>query len=103
LLEPEIIKNIVIVWLGGNGKEWASQVEFNLVQDVKAAQVVFNSGVPFVVLPTRPVISHFHTTIPELKHYLEGKNELADYLYDMVVEYGQGREAWSKVIWMSQV
>lgn len=99
LLEPEIIKNIVIVWLGGNGMEWATQVEFNLFQDVKAAQVVFNSGVPFVVLPTRPVISHFHTTIPELKYYLEGKNELSDYLYDMVVEYGEGREAWSKVIW----
>jgi len=99
LLEPEIINNIVVVWLGGNGLDWPHQREFNLVQDVLAAQVVFNSGVPFVVLPTRPVISHFHTTIPELKHYLEGKNELSDYLYDIVVEYSHGREAWSKVIW----
>lgn len=99
LLEPEIIKNIVVVWLGGNSLDWPHQKEFNLVQDVLAAQVVFNSGVPFVVLPTRPVISHFHTTIPELKHYLEGKNELSDYLYDIVVEYSHGREAWSKVIW----
>ena len=99
LLEPEIIKNIVVVWLGGNSLDWPHQREFNLVQDVLAAQVVFNSGVPFVVLPTRPVISHFHTTIPELKYYLEGKNELTDYLYDIVVEYSHGREAWSKVIW----
>ena len=54
---------------------------------------------PFVILPTRPVISHFHTTIPELKYYLEGKNELSDYLYKIVVEYSKGRDAWSKVIW----
>lgn len=99
LIEPEIIKNIVIVWLGGNSLDWPHQKEFNLVQDVLAAQVVFNSGVPFVVMPTRPVISHFHTTLPELKHYLKDKNELSDYLYDIVVEYSGGREAWSKVIW----
>ncbi len=99
LMEPEIIKNIVVVWLGGNDFSWPHQREFNLIQDVKAAQVVFNSGVPFVVMPTNPVISHFHTTIPELKYYLEGKNELSDYLYNIVVEYSGGRPAWSKVIW----
>jgi len=99
LIEPKIIENIVVVWLGGNSLEWPHQREFNLKQDVLAAQVVFNSGVPFVVMPTRPVISHFHTTIPELKYYLEGKNELSDYLYEIVVEYSGGRDAWSKVIW----
>ena len=99
LIEPQIIQNIVVVWLGGNGLNWPHQKEFNLRQDVLAAQVVLNSGVPFVVLPTRPVISHFHTTLPELKYYLEGKNELSDYLYNIVVDYSGGREAWSKVIW----
>ena len=99
LIEPKIIENIVVVWLGGNGLHWPHQKEFNLHQDVLAAQVVLNSGVPFVIMPTRPVISHFHTTIPELKFYLEGKNELSDYLYNIVVEYSQGRDAWSKVIW----
>ena len=99
LIEPEIIKNIVVVWLGGNGLNWPHQREFNLRQDVLAAQIVFNSGVPFVVMPTRPVISHFHTTVPELKYYLKDKNELSDYLYDIVVEYSGGRDAWSKVIW----
>jgi purine nucleosidase len=99
LLEPDIIWNMVVVWLGGNGLDWPHQREFNLAQDVLAAQVVLNSGVPLVVLPTRPVISHFHTTIPELRHYLEDRNELSDYLFDITFEYSQGREAWSKVIW----
>jgi inosine-uridine nucleoside N-ribohydrolase len=99
LIEPEIIKNIVVVWLGGNGLNWPHQREFNLKQDVLAARVVFDSGVPLVVMPCRPVVSHFHTTIPELKYYLEGKNELSDYLYNIVREYSGGKEAYSKVIW----
>jgi len=99
LIEPKIIENIVVVWLGGNSLDWPSQREFNLQQDVLAAQVVFNSGVPFVTMPCHPVVSHFHTTIPELKYYLEDKNELADYLYNIVVEYSGGHEAFSKVIW----
>ena len=99
LIEPEIIKNIVVVWLGGNDLNWPTQKEFNLMQDVLAAQVVLNSGVPMVIMPCRPVVSHFHTTIPELSTYLKGKNELSDYLYNIVLNYSGGREAWSKVIW----
>ncbi|MGK7394193.1 MAG: nucleoside hydrolase [Candidatus Cyclobacteriaceae bacterium M3_2C_046] len=99
LMEPKIIKNIVVVWLGGRGLNSPHQKEFNLRQDILSVQVVLNSGVPFVILPTRPVVSHLHTTIPELKYHLEGKNELSDYLYDIVVEYSQGRDAYSKVIW----
>jgi inosine-uridine nucleoside N-ribohydrolase len=99
LIEPEIIKNIIVVWLGGNGLNWPTQKEFNLMQDVLAAQVVLNSGVPMVIMPCRPVVSHFHTTIPELSYNLKSKNELSDYLYNIVLEYSGGRDAWSKVIW----
>ena len=99
LIEPKIIERIVVVWLGGNALYWPHQWEFNLQQDVVAAQVVFNSGVPFVTLPCQNGVSHLHTTIPELKYYLEGKNELSDYLYKIVLEYSGGQKAWSKVIW----
>jgi len=99
LIEPEIIRNIVVVWLGGNGLDWPHQKEFNLMQDVKAAQVVLNSGVAIVIMPCRPVVSHFHTTIPELEYYLKGKNALSDYLLSSTIEYSGGRDTWSKVIW----
>lgn len=99
LIDPEIIKNIVVVWLGGNGLEWPHQKEFNLMQDVKAAQVVLNSGVPLVIMPCQPVVSHFHTTIPEMEKYLKGKNQLSDYLLSSTIEYSGGRDTWSKVIW----
>ncbi len=99
LIEPKIIENIVVVWLGGNGLNWPHQKEFNLMQDVKAARVVLNSGVPLVIMPCKPVVSHFHTTIPELTYFLKGKNKLSDFLYNNVIEYSHGQEAWSKVIW----
>jgi len=99
LIEPAIIQNIVIIWLGGNGLDWPHQREFNMGQDITASQVILNSGVPLVIMPCRPVVSHFHTTIPEIETYLKGKNELADYLCNIVVEYGHGRDAWSKVLW----
>jgi inosine-uridine nucleoside N-ribohydrolase len=99
LIEPEIIKNIVIVWLGGNSLDWPHQKEFNLMQDVKAAQVVLNSGVPMVIMPCQPVVSHFHTTIPEMQYYLKGKNPLSDYLLNMTIEFSGGHDYWSKVIW----
>ena len=100
LIEPEIINNIIVVWLGGHGLDWPTQTEFNLVQDVLAAQVVFNSGVPLVVTPCVPVVSHFHSTLPELEYYLKGKNELTDYLYEIVEGYNsENLDAWSKEIW----
>ena len=101
LIEPKIIENIVVVWLGGNDLNWPHQKEFNLMQDVHAARVVLDSGVPFVIMPCHPVVSHFRTTIPELEHYLKGKNELSDYLFNIVLEYSGGHkpDAWSKVIW----
>lgn len=99
LIEPKIIEKIVIVWLGGNGLDWPGQKEFNLMQDVKAAQVVLNSGVPVVIMPCNPVVSHFHTTIPELEYYLKGKNQVSDYLLSSTIEYSEGHKTWSKVIW----
>jgi len=99
LIEPEIIENIVVVWLGGNGLNWPHQKEFNLMQDVLAARTVLNSGVPLVIMPCNPVVSHFHTTIPELEYYLKGKNKISDYLLSSTTEYSEGRGTWSKVIW----
>jgi purine nucleosidase len=99
LLEPGIIENIVVVWLGGNSLNWPHQQEFNMAQDIIASQVILNSGVPLVIMPCRPVVSHFHTTLPEMEYFLKGKNELSDYLFNIVTEYSKGREAWSKVLW----
>ncbi len=97
---PEIKEKITVIWLGGHALHWQDTREFNLKQDIKAAQIVFDSAVPLVVIPCNGVCSAFRTTVPELEYYLRGKNELCDYLIDITAAYNtSGQMAWSKPIW----
>lgn len=99
LLQPEIIKKIVVVWLGGNDLNWDHVKEFNLRQDVLATRIVFDSGVPLVLIPCLGVASHLITTIPELEKCLDGKSRIGTYLTDIVRNYTKDPYGWSKVIW----
>jgi inosine-uridine nucleoside N-ribohydrolase len=99
LIEPEIIKHIVVVWLGGNALYWPSAVEFNLRQDVPAARVIFDSGVPFVQIPCQGVTTHLLTTLSELNEFVRGKNAIGDYLCEIYEAYMPDHYARSKVIW----
>ncbi len=99
LLEPEIIRNIVVVWLGGHNLNWPHSREFNLAQDVPAAQVVLDSGVPFVIAPCYGVSSHLLTTLPELQACIGGVNRVGDYLCQIFSEYKPDAFAASSVIW----
>ncbi|MBQ8356743.1 MAG: nucleoside hydrolase [Clostridia bacterium] len=97
---PEIADKAVVVWLGGHALHWKNNKEFNLYQDVPGAQVLFDSNIPLVQIPCNGVCSAFHTTIPELSYYMEGKNELCDYLLQFTKDYMKpGAKCWSKVIW----
>jgi hypothetical protein len=51
LMEPSIIHNIVVVWLGGNSINWKNTREFNFSQDLNASRLIFDCGVPFMQLP----------------------------------------------------
>lgn len=99
LLSPEIIKHIVVVWLGGQPHTWPTAREFNLQQDVPAARVILDSGVPFVHVPCKNVAEHLTTTKAELAEHIAGCNPLADYLYETLCGYSDDHFAWAKVIW----
>ncbi len=99
LIDPSIIKNIVVVWLGGNGHNWPHQREFNFRQDLNASRVIFDSGVPFVQLPCTPVVTHFRTTVPEMERYVGGRGPIGDYLLDIFKRYKKDHFGWSKVLW----
>lgn len=99
LLEPSILPNIVVVWLGGNGHQWPHQREFNYQQDLKASRVIFDSGVPLVQLPCTPVVTHFATTVPEMERYVGGRGAIGEYLLQIFKEYHKDHFAWSKVLW----
>lgn len=99
LIEPRIIEKIVVVWLGGHALHWHDIREFNLQQDVLAARVVFDCGVPLIHIPCANVVTHLSTTVAELERYLDGKSAIGSYLTQIVREYGGDHYAWSKVIW----
>jgi inosine-uridine nucleoside N-ribohydrolase len=99
LIDPSIIKNIVVVWLGGNGHNWPHQREFNFGQDLNASRIIFDCGTPFVQLPCRPVVTHFATTVPEMEKYVGGRGAIGDYLLKIFKEYRKDHFGWSKVLW----
>jgi len=99
LTAPDIIDRIVVVWLGGQPWYWPSAGEFNLQQDVPAAQVVFDSGVPLVQIPCKNVSEHLRTTLPEMAAYVRGQGRIGDYLYEIFEAYHPDHFAYSKVIW----
>lgn len=102
LINPEIIDKIVIVWLGGNAQEWPDTKEFNMMQDVAAARVIFGCGSPVVQLPCAGIVDHFYISEPELNYWFMDKNPLATYLAKSVIAeanaYAEGKP-WTRVIW----
>lgn len=99
LMRPEIINRIVVVWLGGHPYYWPDTREFNLRQDVAAARVVFDSGVPLVQIPCKNVAEHLRTTLPEMETYVKGRGDIGDYLFETYETYFSEHYARSKVIW----
>jgi len=107
LLEPQLVRKIVVVWLGGNPVGWPTAREFNLMQDIHASRILLDSGVPLVIIPCQLVTTHLATTIPELEYFLGNSGPIGRYLYentrDFVLERmgSRSRSQWavSKVIW----
>jgi inosine-uridine nucleoside N-ribohydrolase len=99
LTAPEIIRRIVVVWLGGNSTYWHTAAEFNLEQDMHASRVMFESGVPLVHVPCYNVASMLVTTEAEIDRYVKGRGKIGDYLsttYSACYDDHFGR---SRVIW----
>jgi len=99
LLRPDIVRHIVVVWLGGHALYWQTTREFNLQQDGPAARVLFDSGVPLIQIPAFNVTSHMLTSVYELEACLGGKNALCDALIELFRSYHGDHFAWNKEIW----
>lgn len=110
VIEPSIAKRIVVVWIGGHPHHWPHARDFNLKQDIAAAQVLFDCGVPLVHIPAGDVAALLTITLPELEAGLKGKSPIATKLFGNVEDYYTesgankkqprfGENAWRKVIW----
>lgn len=102
LIDPSLRDRCVVLWLGGHGHHFGTCTDFNVIQDMDAARVVFGCGVPFIQLPLLGVVSEFRFCKPELESLFRGKNHLCDYLIDNTFEFAAKKfsyELWSKPLW----
>lgn len=99
---PEIVDNVVVVWLGGTPHDWHTAEEFNLRQDLHASRILFDSGVPLVQVPCRNVAEHLRISLPELRAALDD-GPLAEYLIGITEDYfeeqGKDERVRSTVQW----
>ncbi|MDO4357797.1 MAG: nucleoside hydrolase [Clostridia bacterium] len=99
LMEPEIIRRIVVVWLGGQPLHWPTAGEFNLSGDLLASRLIFDCGVPLIQVPCMGVASHLLASVPELRACIGGRNPLCDALVELFSAYADDTFGWAKEIW----
>ena len=82
LMDPSIMDKVVVLLIGANKFEHHTNREFNLMQDPTAARVIFECGVPVVVLPAADGTERLYTTTAEAYYYLKnGKaGRIGEYL-----------------------
>jgi purine nucleosidase len=90
LLEPDIVgRPVVVIWIGGAGYDGVDSgpgIEFNLGNDIAAANVVFDSGITVWQVPSN-VYSQVSVGYAELEEKIGGTSPLADYLIRQLVEW----------------
>ena len=95
LLDPAILdREVVVIWIGGvgyGGVESYPGVEFNLRNDIAAANVVFDSGITVWQVPSN-VYSQVSVGYTELEEKIGGTSKLADYLINQMIE-------WNRTYW----
>lgn len=90
LLDPEIVhRDVIVVWIGGMGYgvDWSYPApEFNLRNDIPAANVVFDSGIDLWQVPAS-IYSMVSVGYAELEEKIGGTSKLADYLITQLVDW----------------
>jgi hypothetical protein len=91
LLDPEIVhREVIVIWIGGRGYDglapgW-SGIEFNLSNDIHAANVVFGSGITVWQVPS-DVYSKVSVSYAELDEKIGDAGPLGKYLIEQLHEW----------------
>jgi inosine-uridine nucleoside N-ribohydrolase len=85
LIEPAIVKNIVVLWTSAypSYAPFSNEPSLNLVQDVLASQLLFACGVPHIYLPGYHVGAQLRLSLPEMEQFVRGRGAIGDYLYHL--------------------
>jgi inosine-uridine nucleoside N-ribohydrolase len=86
LLAPEVAaRNVRVIWIGG-GYWPVGNREYNLSNDIAAANVVARSGIEIWQIPMR-VYRHMGVSYAELYERVHDKGEIGRYLVEQVVDW----------------
>ena len=99
LIEPRIRERITVVALGGWPYHTTDFHDFNFIQDIKAAQAVFDSGVALVHVTGFGVSELLRTTRWELAQHVKGYGKIGDYLFNLYEDFVNDYPGRSKPIW----
>jgi purine nucleosidase len=85
LMAPEIVRDIVVVWTSGypSAAPHCNRPSLNMVQDLAASRVLFDSGVPHVYLPGYHVGAQLKISLPEMERFVKGRGAIGDYLHHL--------------------
>ena len=104
LMRPDIKDKIALIWLAGTIFDGINVDEYNLKQDYRAGQVVFDSGMPLILCPAWDVTKVLECKMPEMAE-LQG-NRIGDYLFGIVdrlaremERLGNKYEDYGRIIW----
>jgi len=102
LLAPDIASRIVVSWTSAYPSFWPyPNASYNLAQDLHAARVLLESGVPLVYLPGYYVGEELRISLPEIEAHVAGRGAAGDYLAEIFRAWGAEtrRPGTSKVLW----
>ena len=85
LMEPRIAKRLTVIWIGG-GLYPDGGEEFNLGNDINAANVVFGSNMEVWQVP-KNVYEMIPVTMAELEYRVRPYGEIGAYLCDQLMEH----------------
>ncbi len=86
LMEPEIIKRIVVLWTSSYPScvgHMSHKESLNLIQDIPASQLLFDCGVPHIYLPGYYVGEELRISLPDMERWVRGKGKIGDYLHHL--------------------
>ncbi len=85
LRAPEIRENIVVIWTSAypSSAPQCNKPSLNLVQDVHASRIMFDSGVPLIYLPGYHVGAQLKISLPEVEQFIKGAGDIGDYLHHL--------------------
>jgi len=85
LARPEIARRLTVIWIGGGA--WPEGGwEFNLGNDIDAANAVYKSSVELWQVP-RPVYSLLKVSLAELQDRVRPYGKIGEYLFTQMVEF----------------